>query len=88
MATAVPTIRYQRRRMTGRRVGMYVEQDPTNPVDTHRQGEFTADAYRESCQYHPNRHDRRFCDNANGRQRRTPRTSDRWVVDLKTGLDG
>ena len=27
----------------GTAVGMYVEQDPTNPVDTHRQGEFTAD---------------------------------------------
>ena len=25
-------------------VGAYVEQDPNNPVDTHRQGEFTADA--------------------------------------------
>ena len=24
--------------------GMYVEQDPNDPVDTHRQGEFTADA--------------------------------------------
>ena len=27
----------------GEAVGAYVEQDPNNPVDTHRQGEFTAD---------------------------------------------
>ena len=27
----------------GKAVGVYVEQDPTNPVETHRQGEFTAD---------------------------------------------
>ena len=31
----------------GTAVGMYVEQDPTNPVDTHRQGEFTADVLLE-----------------------------------------
>ena len=27
----------------GEAVGAYAEQDPNNPVDTHRQGEFTAD---------------------------------------------
>ena len=26
---------------------MYVEQDPNNPVDTHRQGEFSADVHLE-----------------------------------------
>ena len=29
----------------GTAVGMYVEQDPNNAVDTHRQGEFTADVH-------------------------------------------
>ncbi|MCE2476150.1 MAG: hypothetical protein J4F47_11505 [Alphaproteobacteria bacterium] len=29
----------------GTAVGMYVEQDPNNAVDTHRQGEFTADVF-------------------------------------------
>lgn len=32
----------------GTAVGMYVEQDPNNPVDTHKQGEFTADVYLEA----------------------------------------
>ena len=32
----------------GTAVGMYVEQDPNDPVDTHRQGEFTADVYLEA----------------------------------------
>ena len=31
----------------GTAVGMYVEQDPNNAVDTHRQGEFTADVFLE-----------------------------------------
>ena len=29
-------------------VGAYVEQDPNDPVDTHRQGEFTADVFLEA----------------------------------------
>ena len=70
-------------------VGMYVEQDPNDPVDTHRQGEFTADV------------DLRIAGApANGATQTTlsgtiddfqttptggsaaPRTADRWVVRL------
>ena len=67
----------------GTAVGMYVEQDPANPVDTHRQGEFTADV------------DLRVSGAANSitgtiddfvttptGDSAAPRTSGRWVVRL------
>ena len=53
-------------------VGAYVEQDPNDPVDTHRQGEFTADVFLDGDQLLTDvyRHDRRLRGHANGRQRR------------------
>ena len=76
----------------GTAVGMYVEQDPNDPVDTHRQGEFIADV------------DLRIDGTpADGDAQTTlsgtiddfvatptggsaaPRTADRWVVDLCGG---
>lgn len=67
-------------------VGMYVEQDPNNPVDTHRQGEFEADVHLEVNNLAPTR------DNTTGTiddfvttptgGSAPPRTADRWVVRL------
>ena len=78
----------------GTAVGMYVEQDPTNPVDTHRQGEFVADV------------DLRLNGTPDDAETQTvltgtvddfvttptgnsapPRTADRWVVSLNGAGD-
>ena len=72
----------------GTAVGMYVEQDPTNPVDTHRQGEFTADvdlSISGTLSTLTGTIDDFVTMPTDGSA--APRTSDRWVVDLAAGGD-
>ena len=66
----------------GTAVGMYVEQDPNNAVDTHRQGEFTADVdLRVSGNQDLTGTIDDFVTTPTGGSA-APRTSARWVVDL------
>ena len=63
-------------------VGAYVEQDPNDPVDTHRQGEFTADVFLEATsedQVTGTIDD--FVTTPTGGSA-APRTAGRWVVTL------
>ena len=66
----------------GTAVGAYVEQDPNDPVDTHRQGEFTADVFLEatSATDISGTIDDFVATPTGGSA--APRTSDRWVVTL------
>ena len=72
----------------GTAVGMYVEQDPNNAVDTHRQGEFVADVFLqvngadESIQGTIDD----FVTTPTGGSAE-PRTSSRWVVRLLNAPD-
>ena len=71
----------------GTAVGMYVEQDPNNAVDTHRQGEFTADVFLEISNDSPDTISGTIDDfetTPTGGSAE-PRTSARWVVELNAG---
>ena len=68
----------------GTAVGMYVEQDPNNAVDTHRQGEFTADVFLEVSNAAPSTISGTIDDfetTPTGGSAE-PRTSARWIVTL------
>ena len=68
----------------GTAVGMYVEQDPNDPVDTHRQGEFVADAdLRVDAGTVTGTIDDFVTTPTDGSA--APRTSDRWLVRLADG---
>ena len=69
----------------GEAVGAYVEQDPNNPVDTHRQGEFTADISLTTTTGGANITGTidDFVTTPTGGSV-APRTADRWVVTLAT----
>ena len=75
-------------------VGAYVEQDPTNPVDTHRQGEFTADIELRLDGVPVNTEPSGtltgtiddFVTTPTGGSA-APRTADRWVVELLGAAD-
>ena len=86
MSTAVPdsfTASYD-----GTAVGMYVEQDPTDPVDTHRQGEFVADvdlSVSGAVSTLEGTIDDFVTTPTGGSA--APRTAGRWVVDLNVDLN-
>ena len=65
----------------GTAVGMYVEQDPNNAVDTHRQGEFTADVHLTASETAVSGTIDDFVTTPTGGSA-APRTSARWVVTL------
>ena len=71
----------------GTAVGMYLEQDSNNAVDTHRQGEFTADVFLEVSNAASNTISGTIDDFVNTPTdgSAAPRTSARWVVRLNTG---
>ena len=72
----------------GTAVGMYVEQDPNNAVDTHRQGEFTADVFLEvdsAASDLSGTIDDFVTTPTDGSA--APRTSARWVVRLRDEPD-
>ena len=64
--------------------GAYVEQDPNDPVDTHRQGEFTADVFLTATAASVSGTIDDFVVTPTGGSAR-PRTSDRWVLTLING---
>ena len=66
----------------GTAAGMYVEQDPNNAVDTHRQGEFTADADLSYDGTNVSGTIDDFVTTPTGGSA-APRTADRWVVTLE-----
>ena len=71
----------------GTAVGMYVEQDPNNAVDTHRQGEFTADVFLQVSSGGEETLSGTiddFVTTPTGGSAE-PRTSSRWVVTLTAG---
>ena len=65
----------------GDAVGMYVEQDPNNAVDTHRQGEFTADVFLRADDGDVSGTIGDFVTRPTGGSS-APRTADRWLVRL------
>lgn len=68
-------------------VGAYVEQDPNNPVDTHRQGEFTADVFlTASSESAVSGTIDDFVTTPTGGSA-APRTADRWVLTLADNND-
>ena len=73
-AEGSPTATYD-----GIAVGMYVEQDPNDPVDTHRQGEFTADVDLRAVSGDVSGTIDDFVTTPTAGSA-APRTADRWVV--------
>ena len=71
----------------GTAVGMYVEQDPNNAIDTHRQGEFTADVGLSVVSGSVSGTIDDFVTRPTGGSA-APRTADRWVVTLESATDG
>ena len=67
----------------GTAAGMYVEQDPNDPVDTHRQGEFTADVSLQVDNGTLSGDIDDFVTTPTGGSAQ-PRTADRWVVRLRS----
>ena len=67
----------------GTAAGMYVEQDPNDPVDTHRQGEFTADVSLKVDDGTLSGDIDDFVTTPTGGSAQ-PRTADRWVVRLRS----
>ena len=66
----------------GTAAGMYVEQDPNDPVDTHRQGEFTADVSLKADNGMVSGDIDDFVTMPTGGSAQ-PRTAERWVVRLR-----
>ena len=76
--STVPTATYD-----GTATGLYVEQDPNNAVDTHRQGEFTADVDLSADGSDVSGTIDDFVTTPKGGSAQ-PRTADRWVVTLES----